>query len=128
MANYLHLYNTLQMLLKSSQADFVVTTFIDFFRIPTNIPKYEECVQIADKEQQIRAMEKAIDESMNDRRFFSYIQKHEFEALCFRAIKVLSIIIRQSFRKRLQLSLPVLTILKTSILPLTVRLPNAYCQ
>ncbi len=42
MANYLHLYNTVQMLLKSSQADFVVTTFIDFFRIPTNIPKYEE--------------------------------------------------------------------------------------
>lgn len=87
MVNYQHLYNTVQMLLKSSQTDFVVTTFIDFFRIPTNMPKYEECVQLADKEQQIRAMEKAIDESVDDRRFFSYIQKHEFEALLFSSNK-----------------------------------------
>lgn len=30
MVNYLHLYNTIKMLLASSQTDFVVTTLIDF--------------------------------------------------------------------------------------------------
>ena len=34
MVNYQHLQNTIKMLLSSSQTDFVVTTFIDFFTLP----------------------------------------------------------------------------------------------
>ena len=44
MVNYQHLWNTVKLLLKSSRKDFVVTTFIDFFRIPNTMPRYEECM------------------------------------------------------------------------------------
>ncbi len=42
MVNYQHLYNTIKMLLASSQTDFVVTTLIDFFRLPNDMPNYAE--------------------------------------------------------------------------------------
>ena len=43
MVNYSHLENTVKMLLQSSSTDFIITTFIDFFRLPTNMPEYDEC-------------------------------------------------------------------------------------
>lgn len=87
MVNYQHLYNTIKMLLQSSHTDFMVTTFIDFFRIPHSLPEYEECMKLASKDEQVDALEDAINRSVNDRRFFSYIQKHEFEALLFSSNK-----------------------------------------
>jgi hypothetical protein len=87
MVNYQHLQNTIKMLLSSSQTDFVVTTFIDFFRLPNNMPQYTESMKISDKQQQIQALEVAIDKAINDNRFFSYIQLHEFEALLFSSNK-----------------------------------------
>lgn len=83
MINYQHLQNTVKMLLQSSQSDFIVTTFIDFFRIPDTMPKYHECMAKPDDMQRIEALEKAMDENISDNRFFSYIQLHEFEALLF---------------------------------------------
>lgn len=83
MVNYEHLENTVSMLLQSAKTDFVVTTFIDFFRLPTNMPEYDECSAIADKDERIDRLEAAINEAVDDRRFFAYIQKHEFEALLF---------------------------------------------
>lgn len=83
MINYQHLHNTVSMLLQSSQSDFIVTTFIDFFRIPDTMPKYHECMKKPDDMQRIEALEKAMDENISDNRFFSYIQLHEFEALLF---------------------------------------------
>lgn len=83
MVNYRHLENTVKMLLQSSNTDFIVTTFIDFFRLPANMPEYDECSGIADKDERIGRLEAAIDEAIGDRRFFSYIQKHEFESLLF---------------------------------------------
>lgn len=87
MVNYQHLYNTIKMLLASSQADFVVTTLIDFFRLPNDMPNYAESMAITDKTQCVEALENAIDESIGDSRFFSYIQLHEFEALLFSSNK-----------------------------------------
>ncbi|WP_297271901.1 DUF4276 family protein [uncultured Bacteroides sp.] len=87
MVNYQHLQNTIKMLLSSLQTDFVVTTFIDFFRLPNNMPQYTESMKISDKQQQIQALEVAIDKAINDNRFFSYIQLHEFEALLFSSNK-----------------------------------------
>lgn len=87
MVNYQHLYNTIKMLLQSSHTDFMVTTFIDFFRIPHSLPEYEECMKFASKDEQVDALEDAINRSVNDRRFFSYVQKHEFEALLFSSNK-----------------------------------------
>lgn len=83
MINYQHLQNTVKMLLQSSQSDFIVTTFIDFFRIPNTMPKYHECMAKPDDMQRIEALEKAMNENISDNRFFSYIQLHEFEALLF---------------------------------------------
>ena len=83
MVNYQHLWNTVKLLLKSSRKDFVVTTFIDFFRIPNPMPRYEECMAKASKIERVEALESAMNENIGDRRFFSYIQLHEFEALLF---------------------------------------------
>jgi len=83
MVNYQHLWNTVKLLLKSSRKDFVVTTFIDFFRIPNTMPRYEECMAKVSKIERVEALESAMNENIGDRRFFSYIQLHEFEALLF---------------------------------------------
>ena len=72
MVSYSHLANTI-----------IVTTFIDFFRLPHDMPHYEDSMKKADKIEQIRSLEAAINEAIDDRRFFSYIQLHEFEALLF---------------------------------------------
>lgn len=71
------------MLLASSQTDFVVTTLIDFFRLPNDMPNYAECTAVNDKTQCVEALENAVDDCVCDSRFFSYIQLHEFEALLF---------------------------------------------
>ena len=47
------------------------------------MPEYDECSSIADKDERIDRLEAAIDKVIDDRRFFAYIQKHEFEALLF---------------------------------------------
>lgn len=81
--NYQHLANTINGLLSGTSNDFIVTTFVDFFRIPNNMPRYTECILKGLKYDQIECLETAMDESINDRRFFPYIQLHEFEALLF---------------------------------------------
>lgn len=83
MVNYLHLFNTIKPLLQSDKNDYIVTTFIDFFRIPHNMPKYDESMEKTGKIEKVESLENAINEDINDRRFFSYIQLHEFEALLF---------------------------------------------
>ena len=65
MVSYSHLANTIKPLLMSEKSDYIVTTFIDFFRLPHDMPHYGD----------------------DDRRFFSYIQLHEFEALLFSSNK-----------------------------------------
>lgn len=83
LVNYEHLKNTIKPLLKTKGEDIIVTTFIDYFRIPTNIPKYEECIQAGSNKEKVEKLEQSIDKNIDDRRFFSYIQLHEFEALLF---------------------------------------------
>ncbi len=83
MVNFQHLSNTVKLLLHSSQNDFIVTTLVDFFRIPNTMPKYAECMLKTNKTECVEALEDAMNEFIGDRRFFSYIQLHEFEALLF---------------------------------------------
>lgn len=83
MVNYTHLSNTIKPLLTSLKDDYIVTTFIDFFRIPNNMPKYVDSMNKPTKIEKIESLENAINEDIQDRRFFSYIQLHEFEALLF---------------------------------------------
>jgi len=85
--NYQYLKNDITRLLKQ-ESDIVVTTFVDFFRIPTNVPQYNNCVQrhanIFDK---ALCLENAIKQDISDHRFIPYIQLHEFEALLFSSNK-----------------------------------------
>ena len=83
MANYQHLKNTINLQLVSKKDDFVVTTFIDFFRIPNNMPDYETCMGEGDKMKKVEMLEEAINKDIADKRFAAYIQLHEFEALLF---------------------------------------------
>ncbi|MFR9650123.1 MAG: DUF4276 family protein [Rikenellaceae bacterium] len=84
LSNYEHLRNNITAILKQEQGDdIVVTTMIDFFKIPTSTPSYIASMAIQTKKGQVSNFESAIDRDINDRRFFSYIQIHEFEALLF---------------------------------------------
>jgi len=81
--NYQHLKNDITRLLKQ-ESNIVVTMLVDFFRIPTNIPEYESCINhhgnIFEK---VKCFENAMGKDISDRRFIPYIQLHEFEALLF---------------------------------------------
>ena len=81
--NYDHLKNTVMPLLKSQKDDIVVTTFVDYFRMPHNTPHYEQCMQAGCNKEKVAALEQCIWKDINDRRFVPYIQLHEFEALLF---------------------------------------------
>lgn len=79
-----HLKNTINGLLReTNDRDLVVTTFVDFFRIPDNMPDYDTAKQMSDSVLQVKAMEKGLAEAIHDWRFVPYIQRHEFEALIF---------------------------------------------
>ena len=82
--NFKHLKNTINALLKESKdADLIVTTFVDFFRMPKNMPQYDISMAKKTKRDQILSLEQALASHIPDRRFVPYIQLHEFEALLF---------------------------------------------
>ena len=84
--NYEHLKNDAIKLLHSKKDDFIVSMFVDFFRIP-EIPKKERWEAKANHMEKVEKMEKCITEDINDHRFIPYIQLHEFEALLFSSNK-----------------------------------------
>lgn len=84
--NYEHLKNDAIKLLHSKKDDFIVSMFVDFFRIP-EIPKRERWEIKTNHLEKVEEMEKCIAEDINDRRFIPYIQLHEFEALLFSSNK-----------------------------------------
>ena len=82
--NAIHLTNTIFGLLKETQdTQILVTTFIDLFRIPSNMPGYEKAQLQSSTIAQAELLEKCLAEAIGDRRFYPYIQRHEFEALVF---------------------------------------------
>lgn len=84
--NYLHLKNDILKLLKQ-QKEIIVTMFVDFFRIPDNVPNYKICVNNAQTLAKINCLEQGIKNDINNYRFIPYIQLHEFEALLFSSNK-----------------------------------------
>ena len=84
LVNYQHLYNTIKGLLNNPYVEnIVVTSFVDFFRIPNNMPGYDHAMKLGDDLQKVECLQQALDDSVEDRRFIPYIQLHEFEALLF---------------------------------------------
>jgi hypothetical protein len=80
--NYDHLKRDATKLLKQRD-EVIVSTFVDYFRIPANLPKYGDCQKIPDIDARIKCLEKEIQADIGGERFLPYIQKHEFEALLF---------------------------------------------
>lgn len=79
---YDHLKRDAINLLKQRN-DSVISTFVDYFRIPTSLPNYEDCFRVYDVDNRIECLETAISKDIGSDRFFPYIQKYEFEALLF---------------------------------------------
>lgn len=67
--------------------DIIVTTLIDFFRLPNDFPGYENAKRLNGSQLQIEYVESKIHESINHNRFIPYIQLHEFEGLLFTDMK-----------------------------------------
>ncbi len=72
----------LKMLCHNTDAD-IVTTMIDFYGFPSDVPN---CRNPKD----ISALEEAICKDVSCRKFIPYISKHEFEALLFSDISAFS--------------------------------------
>lgn len=83
--NYNHLKNDVIKLLKS-QKDIIVTTLVDFFRIPDNIPNYHNAMLLSTSYMKAENLEKSMYNDIKNERFFPYIQVHEFETLLFSSI------------------------------------------
>jgi len=79
--NYQHLKN--DVLKRIRETDVIISTFVDYFRIPTSIPEYVACQRLGNVDDRIVCLEKAIATDINYPNFIPYIQKHEFEALLF---------------------------------------------
>lgn len=69
--------------LLKSESDILVTTFIDFFRLKTDFPGFEEAQKISSKIQRVDFLEQTLARAINNPRFIPYIQLHEFEGLLF---------------------------------------------
>lgn len=84
--SYVRYYNDVTTFLKKEN-DIIVTTLIDFFRLPTDFPGYAASKKLNGSLQQIEFIESEVNTKIGDRRFVPYIQLHEFEGLLFTDIK-----------------------------------------
>jgi hypothetical protein len=80
--NYEHLKNDALRYLKSER-DIIVTTFVDFFRRPNNLPDAAACAKQPNTAAQADCLMEKMVADLPDPRFVPYIQLHEFEALLF---------------------------------------------
>ncbi|MFN7119704.1 MAG: DUF4276 family protein [Saprospiraceae bacterium] len=69
-------------LLKREQ-DILVTSLIDFYKLRTDFPDYNEAQAIRNVAERVAFLESACKEKIGNARFVPYIQLHEFEGLLF---------------------------------------------
>lgn len=87
--SYKHLRkDILNYLQCDKSSDLRVTSFVDFFHLPSDFPGIMTKPN-ADKDVQIGHLEEALADDIHDARFISYIQKHEFETFLFVDIRCL---------------------------------------
>lgn len=83
---YGHMRDLVIRLLKE-EPDVVVTTFVDYFRIPNSMPGYADCMRQVQVSQKIECLEEYLKNDILTEIerpiFIPYIQQHEFEALLF---------------------------------------------
>lgn len=92
--NYTKIVNDLNSIFggirKSANETHIVTTMLDLYGIPTDIPRYEEAFRYQNPYDKIFCIEQAFAENINNRFFIPYIQLHEFETLLFSDISKLA--------------------------------------
>jgi len=86
-----NLSNMLAGLRNSANETHIVTTMLDLYAIPTDIPGYEAASGCQNPYDRISTIEQAFAEKVNHRLFIPYLQLHEFEALLFSDISKLAI-------------------------------------
>jgi len=67
--------------------DMVVTSLIDYYRLRTDFPNYQEAQQQPTPEQKVSLIEQGCADDIADARFIPYIQLHEFEGLLFTSMR-----------------------------------------
>ncbi len=86
-ANYAQIRNTLLRTLAdaSKREGSYVTTMLDFFRLPADVPGVLDAQKVQDPYGKVEFVEREIQkaEKYNQRFFFPYIELHEFEAMLF---------------------------------------------
>ncbi len=80
--NYRQVERDLRPLLNDSKVS-VVTTMIDYYRLPKDFPGMEDLAKSDRPKKQVRHLEKALEKEIDDQRFLAYFSLHEFEALLF---------------------------------------------
>ena len=65
----------------------IVTSLIDYFRLPGDFPDYEEVTALHNVVQIVTGLEAGLKKDIGHPLFLPYIQLHEFEALLFTNIK-----------------------------------------
>lgn len=65
------------------QEELLVTSLIDYYRLRTDFPKYNESLVLPTPQQRVELIEQGCLEDIIDKRFIPYIQLHEFETLLF---------------------------------------------
>ncbi len=83
MSKYSQLKDEIIRFLSSSNKDLIVSTMLDFFRLPSNVPHPYNFQSLSSDDMKADAIETCIAEDINDSRFIPYIQMHEFEAFLF---------------------------------------------
>jgi len=68
---------------QDQRSDSWFTTMVDLYRLPPDIPGYEESRSISDPVRRVQFLEGALKSNLSHPRFEPYIQLHEFEALLF---------------------------------------------
>jgi hypothetical protein len=82
-SNFDHFLNDLKRLIHSTPQG-IVATFIDYYRLPSRFPGYEERLSKKTQLEKVLFLERKLTEHVgNPRNFIPYIQLHEFEAFHF---------------------------------------------
>lgn len=85
--------NELQSLLKNSSYA-LVTTMIDLYACPSDMPKKDKISQDMNHIQKVTFLENAFSEDINSEKFLPYLQLYEFEALLFSDVSHFSLLSR----------------------------------
>lgn len=80
--HFKHWKNDLDTILKHDRSDGLrVTTLFDLYGLPDDFPGLQDHESDRDTNRRCDALQHALGEVVNDRRFIPYLQRHEFEAL-----------------------------------------------